>query len=135
VSGTTVPQGPQPFALVMTGSFDEWPVQSGVNEGPVPSREAPFRLDSISPNPFNPTTTINYELFPVATGQARLTLRVYSVDGRVVATLVDRVEDPGRYSVVWTGRGNDGQPVASGIYFCELSYGGAKGTEKLTLLK
>ena len=135
VGGTTVPQGPQPFALVMTGSFDEWPAQSGVDETPVPSREAPFRLDGISPNPFNPTTTISYELFPVATGQARLTLRIYSVDGRVVATLADRVEDPGRYSVVWTGRGNDGQPVASGIYFCELSYGGAKETEKLTLLK
>jgi hypothetical protein len=135
VGGTTVPQGPQPFALVMTGSFDEWPALSGVDDAPVPSRETPFRLDSISPNPFNPTTTISYELFPVATGQARLTLRIYSVDGRVVATLADRVEDPGRYSVVWTGRGNDGQPVASGIYFCELSYGGAEETRKITLLK
>jgi hypothetical protein len=135
VGGTTVPQGPQPFALVMTGSFDEWPVQSGVDDAPVPDREAPFRLDSITPNPFNPTTTINYELFPVATGQARLTLKMYSVDGRVVATLVDRVEDPGRYSVVWQGRANDGSPVASGIYFCELSYGGAQETRKVTLLK
>lgn len=135
VGGTTVPHGPQPFALVMTGSFDEWPAQSGVDEGTVPSRGAPFRLDSISPNPFNPTTTISYELFPVATGQARLTLGIYSLDGRAVATLVDRVEDPGRHSVIWTGRGDDGRPVASGIYFCEFSYGGVKETRKLTLLK
>ncbi len=119
----------------MTGSFDEWPAQSGVDDEPVPARTSPFRLDSISPNPFNPAATISYELFPVATGQARLTLRICSVDGRVVATLVDRVEDPGRYSVVWHGRADDGTPVASGIYFCELSYGGEEETRKVTLLK
>jgi hypothetical protein len=135
VGGTTVPHGPQPFALVMTGSFDEWPVQSGVDDSPAPARTSPFRLDSISPNPFNPAATISYELFPVATGQARLTLRICSVDGRVVATLVDRVEDPGRYSVVWHGRADDGTPVASGIYFCKISYGGGEETQKLTLLK
>ena len=135
VSGTTVPHGPQPFALVITGSLDDWPPASGVDEGALPHHGKPFELEGVNPNPFNPVTTISYELFPVAVGEARLTLKMYSVDGREVATLVDRVEDPGRYSVVWEGRGNDGSPVASGIYFCELSYGGVKETRKLTLLK
>jgi hypothetical protein len=135
VSGTTVPHAPQPFALAMTGSFDQWPPESGVDDAPVPGGGTPFRLDGIAPNPFNPATTISYELFPVATGQAHLTLRVCSVDGRVVATLADRVEDPGRYSVVWRGTGDDGTPVASGIYFCSLSYGGSTDTRKITLLK
>jgi hypothetical protein len=135
VAGTTVPHAPQPFALAMTGSFDQWPPQSGVDDAPVPGGGTRFRLDGIAPNPFNPTTTISYELFPVATGQARLTLRICSVDGRVVATLADRVEDPGRYSVVWRGAGDDGTPVASGIYFCSLSYGGSTETRKITLLK
>jgi hypothetical protein len=135
VAGTTVPHAPQPFALAMTGSFDQWPPQSGVDDAPVPGGGTPFRLDGIAPNPFNPATTISYELFPVATGQAHLTLRVCSVDGRVVATLADRVEDPGRYSVVWRGTGDDGTPVASGIYFCSLSYGGSTDTRKITLLK
>jgi len=135
VAGTTVPQAPQPFALVMTGSFDNWPAQSGVDDLPIPVGAAPFRIHGITPNPFNPATTISYELFPVALGQARLTLRIYNVDGRLVSTLVDRVEDPGRHTAVWQGQSDDGTPVASGIYFCELSYGGTVETRKLTLLK
>jgi len=78
---------------------------------------------------------ISYTLYPVETGQAHVTLRVMSVDGRVVSTLVNRVQDPGRHEIVWNGTDADGSPVASGIYFCDLSYGGERETRKMTLLK
>ncbi|MFH1502111.1 MAG: S8 family serine peptidase [Candidatus Eisenbacteria bacterium] len=134
VDGTTVPHAPQPFALASTGSFASWPEDTGIEDGssPVGGRS---RFTEISPNPFNPFATIRYELEPAPTGHARTTLRVYSVDGRLVATLVDRVQDPGKHSVVWNGTDASGKTVASGVYFCELSYGGETSTRKMTLLK
>jgi len=134
VDGTNVPHAPQPFALVVTGSFANWPPQSGVAGDAVVDGRA-FALEGISPNPFNPQARISYTLYSVETGQAHVTLRVMSVDGRVVSTLVDRVQDPGRHEVVWNGTDADGFPVASGIYFCDLSYGGERDTRKMTLLK
>ncbi len=135
VHGTTVPHAPQPFALVSTGSFADWPGGTGIDEDGFGAGGRPFELESVAPNPFNPSTTIAYRLFPVATGKARTVLRVHSLDGRLVATLVDRVQDPGSYAVTWNGRGTDGSAVASGVYFVELRYGGETGTRKLTLLK
>jgi len=135
VHGLTVPHAPQPFALVSTGSFADWPGGTGIDEGGFGTDGRAFELESVAPNPFNPSTTIAYRLFPVATGKARSVLRVYSLDGRLVATLVDRVQDPGSYTVAWNGRSSDGATVASGVYFVELRYGGETGTRKLTLLK
>jgi hypothetical protein len=135
VTGASVPHGPQPFALVSTGSFAAWPPNTGVDHSELIPSGRPFDIGGISPNPFNPSTTIDYTLRPVETGEARTTLRILSVDGRVVATLVDRVQDPGRYSVVWNGKDAEGAAAASGVYFCELSYGGEREARKMTLLK
>ncbi len=134
VTGATVPHAPQPFALAITGSFANWPEDTGIEDGVVPSGKA-FSINGITPNPFNPSTTISYALNPVETGAAHTTLTIYSVDGRVVRTLVDRVQDPGPYSVTWNGRTDDGAPAASGVYFMELEYGGDTATRKMTLLK
>jgi hypothetical protein len=135
VSCGSIPHAPQPFALVSTGSFAGWPPSSGVDGVEATAAARPFEIRGVSPNPFNPSATIEYSLLPVPTGKARSTIRILSVDGRVVTTLVDRVQDPGRYSVVWDGRDADGGAVASGVYFCELAYGGEKEARKLTLLK
>jgi len=135
VQGTTVPHAPQPFALVSTGSFANWPDETAVEDGTFHIVGKPFEILGISPNPFNPSTTISYRLNPVEVGQARLTLRVYGVDGRLVRTLVDRVEDPGEYAAVWDGRSDQTHEAASGIYFCEMAYGGQRETRKMILLK
>ena len=134
VSGTTVPHGPQPLALAITGSFANWPEDTGIGDDAVPAGKA-FSITGIAPNPFNPTTTITYVLNPVETGKARTTLSIYSVDGRLVTTLVDRVQDPGRHTVTWNGRSSDGSITASGVYFMELEYGGESAARKMTLLK
>jgi hypothetical protein len=135
VAGTTVPHAPQPFALVSTGSFANWPSTTGIDGRDPDDIGRPFEFVSVTPNPFNPSTTVTYRLFPVGTGTARATLRIYSVDGRLVRTLVDRVQDPGRHVVTWDGRDADGFAAASGVYFCELGYGGEIETRKVTLLK
>jgi len=134
VKGTTVPHGPQPFALVITGGIGQWPPDTGIADAIVPDGRR-LAITSIAPNPFNPATEIAYSLEPAPPGEARATLRVFSVDGRLVRTLVDRVQDPGPHSATWYGRDDGGQPVASGIYFAELEYGGDREVRKLTLLK
>ncbi len=63
------------------------------------------------PNPFNPTTTIRYDL----PGKSRVSLKIYDVLGRVVATLKEGVQGAGSVQVEWNGSG-----FASGIYFCRL---------------
>jgi subtilisin family serine protease len=64
------------------------------------------------PNPFNPSTTIRYEI-PEA---SRVSLVVYDIMGREVQRLVDEVIEPGYYTATWEGRNKSGSPVASGIY-------------------
>ncbi len=135
VSGATVPHAPQAFALAITGSFANWPEDTGVGDDDIIPAGRAFSITGIAPNPFNPSTSISYVLNPVETGKARTTLNIYTIDGRLVTTLVDRIQDPGNHTVSWNGREANGSAAASGIYFMELSYGGDKATRKMTLLK
>jgi WD40 repeat protein len=80
------------------------------------ARPATYTLAQNIPNPFNPQTTIRYAL----PNQAEIRLGIYDLTGRRVRTLVRGVHQPGRYSVVWDGRDQDGQEVASGIYLYRL---------------
>jgi hypothetical protein len=90
-----------------------------------------FRLYPNRPNPFNPTTTIAFDL----PEQARVTISVYSVDGRLVRTLTDRVFPAGRHNVGWDGRDGGGREVSSGVYFYTLRTPLQNETRKMTLLK
>jgi endonuclease I len=92
---------------------------------------AAFRLAGNAPNPFNPRTTIRFEL----PSRTDVTLSVYDVSGRLVAVLVEGRLGPGAHEAVWTGRDACGAPVASGVYFCRMDAGGFTGTTKMVLLK
>ncbi len=95
-----------------------------------------FRLNQNYPNPFNPTTAIGYQL-PSAAG-GHVTLNVYDVLGRKVATLVDRVESMGNHKVRFVG-----SRLPSGVYYYRLLVRGTSDernilyseTRKLVLLK
>ncbi len=83
------------------------------------------------PNPFNPSTTIEF-----ATSSSRyVVLTVYDVRGARVATLVAGNVTPGRHTVQWNGTDDHGQSLASGVYLCRLSAGDAHETRKVVLLK
>jgi len=86
-----------------------------------------FKLYAAYPNPFNPVTTIRFD---VGSTSNESTLRIYDVSGRNVATLINRQLQPGRYEVKWDARG-----FASGIYFSELISGTKRHTQKMVLLK
>ena len=71
-----------------------------------------YALSNNYPNPFNPSTTINYEV----AAMAHVTLKVYNILGQQLATLVDAIKSPGEYSVKF-----DGNKFASGVYFYRLT--------------
>jgi len=91
-----------------------------------------FALGQNVPNPFNPTTTILYD---VSAGGGAVTLQIFDVSGRLVRTLVDGHQSPGSKSVVWNGTNDRGQGVASGIYFYRMTAPQFSSTRKMVLLQ
>jgi hypothetical protein len=75
-----------------------------------------FALWQNTPNPFNPETTISYEL----SEGMDVRLIVYSLTGRIIRTLVHDYQQPGHYTVVWDGTDEESQAVASGGYFYRM---------------
>ena len=92
---------------------------------------APPRLLQNVPNPFNPSTTIGFEI-PL---EAQVRLDVYRADGRFIANLAHRLHAPGTYHVVWDGRDRAGADVPSGVYFAKLLAGGWQAVVKMLLLR
>ncbi len=90
-----------------------------------------FELAQNYPNPFNPTTTIDFSL-PEA---QHVTLEIVNIQGQVVRTLVDDVRSAGDHSVEWDATSDNGNRVASGVYFYRLSAGDHVASRKMTLLK
>jgi len=93
---------------------------------------ATFSLSGATPNPFNPSTTIAYEV----PEQTHITLTVYNLLGQEVVRLVDQVQAAGRYEAVWNGTNITGAGVSSGIYLYRITSGsGYSETKRMTLLK
>jgi hypothetical protein len=90
-----------------------------------------FELFQNYPNPFNPETQVRYDL-PVS---GHVKLSIFNVLGQRVRVLVDERQDAGHKSVIWDGRDNSGQEVASGIYFYKISAENYRKTKKMVLLK
>ena len=90
-----------------------------------------FALHPNSPNPFNPSTSIRYQL--AAASPVRLD--VYDTLGRRVRSLVRQAQPAGYHRVEWDSRDDTGQPVAAGVYFYRLQAGPFSAVRKLVLLK
>ena len=88
------------------------------------------------PNPFNPTTSIQYAVGSRQSSH-HTSLKIYNVLGQEVRILVDEVKENGVYTVTWDGRDSDGQPVSSGIYLYRLSVEGGRWSEtkRMILMK
>jgi len=105
--------------MAMAGMFRPSPA-------PRTSTAGHLRAASGAPNPFNPTTTISYQL-PV---NSRVRLAVYDLAGRLVAELVNSAVNAGVHQVTWDASG-----TPSGIYFCRLEAGDFRAAQKVVLLK
>ena len=88
-------------------------------------------LEQNYPNPFNPITTIRYGLHK----PSRVSIKIYDILGREVVTMMNGFQSAGYHSVVWDGRNNNGQPVASGIYIYRMQAGHFVKSYKMLLTR
>ncbi|MBI5265774.1 MAG: T9SS type A sorting domain-containing protein [candidate division Zixibacteria bacterium] len=104
---------------------------TGIIDDPGPSIPTGFALMGNYPNPFNPTTTIEYSL--ERTHEVQLV--IYNTLGRRVRRLVDQVQPHGVHRVGWDARDDEGRAVASGVYFYRLSVGEEARVGKMVLVR
>ena len=90
-----------------------------------------FELYENYPNPFNPTTTISFNL----PKNAPVNLEIFNLKGQKVRTLINSELKAGKHNIIWNGLDNDGKQVASGVYFYRLSNGEQILTHKMMLMK
>lgn len=89
-------------------------------------------LNGTYPNPFNPQTTLTFEL----AAPAKASLAIYDVKGRLVRTLfADRAFGAGRHQETWNGRDDAGRTLPSGTYFCRLRTGDLTKSRKMSLVR
>jgi hypothetical protein len=103
----------------------------GVTVQVIPARPAAtaLALEQNYPNPFNTSTAINYSLVQ----SSRVTLRIYSVLGARVATLINQYQTPGRYSLQWDGSDDRGRRLGPGVYLYRIDAGGFTRSQKLVI--
>ncbi|MBI9030410.1 T9SS type A sorting domain-containing protein [bacterium] len=100
-------------------------------ENPVIDIPQQTRLHNAYPNPFNPSTTISYTLKEAG----NVKIEVFDIKGRKIWDKSVTHDLPGLHSIVWNGLNNKGKEVASGLYYCRLSSGNYRETNKMVLLK
>jgi len=83
------------------------------------------------PNPFNPVTTLRYDL----PEQTHVNITIYDMLGRQVKTLINHTQDAGYRSVIWNATNDYGKPVSAGIYLYQIQAGDYISTKKMVLLK
>ena len=98
------------FSQIVTVKFDN-NIRKEATSGPLSSMPLAFRVRECYPNPFNPTTTINFEL-PI---DANVSMAVYDLLGKQVGLLVSGIQGAGYHSVVW-----DASSVSSGVYYLRM---------------
>ena len=87
------------------------------------------------PNPFNPSTTIRFNIPEGESFLAAAHLAIYNLRGKKIRTLINHTLIPGNYSVIWDGTDERGRHVASGVYFYRLRNGAVQLTRKMILMK
>jgi FlgD Ig-like domain/FG-GAP repeat len=122
----------QPLALsfdVQNGTVQDNSVSTPAgNAAEIP---ATYALHQNHPNPFNPTTTIQFDL-PQA---GAVTLKIYNSVGQLVRTLVSGDYEAGAHKVVWNARNDSGVQVASGVYLAVFKAGEVQQVRRVMLMK
>lgn len=106
-------------------------LQSGVNDDGSDGLPQRTELQSNFPNPFNAATSISFTL----ASAGRVALEVFDIGGRKVKTLINSQFESGEHSVIWNGRSDYGDEIASGTYFCRLKTTNENIVRKMVFLK
>ena len=90
-----------------------------------------FTLQQNFPNPFNPTTNINFSLKNASNVQ----IDIFNLKGQRVKTLISQTINAGEHSITWNGNDDSNSPVSSGIYYYKISTEFGEDTKKCILMK
>lgn len=90
-----------------------------------------FLLSDCHPNPFNPVTTIEYQL----PHDTFVTLKIYTVLGGLVKTMIEEKQSTGHHAIQWNGRDEYGDSVAGGLYFYHFKAGDFSQSRKMVLVR
>ncbi len=129
LSGDVITSNDTVFAMV------ENQIITGID--PLSALPKEYKLHHNFPNPFNPTTTIKYDL----PADSRVTLKIYNILGQEVRTLANEHQAAGYKALQWDGKNQAGEPVSSGIYIYRISAGSLRESRefvqsyKMLLLK
>ncbi len=120
------------YTLTGTGSMDI-PASSSyiLVKGGTSTTPDTYSLGQGYPNPFNPETTIDYQI----ANAGHVNIVVYDMLGREVKTLVNGYHTPNMYSIIWNGTTNEGKMVPSGVYFYHMTSADFSQVNKVMLLK
>ncbi len=117
--------------FVLTGGFwSKLQTATGIFEAAIPPIFRNALLPN-APNPFNPVTSINFEV----SKQSPVIITIFNIKGQAVRNLVREVREPGRYEILWDGKNNQGRQLASGVFFCQFQVGEFSDVRKMLLLK
>ncbi len=126
---------------------DVWKINPGLNNGypylgcynsvtnediiNIPPTDSKALLMNAYPNPFNPSTTLSFEL----SSPEIVKIDIYNVKGQLVKSLVKGLYNTGKHSIIWDGRDNKGKSACSGVYFFRMQAGKHSQTKKMMLMK
>jgi hypothetical protein len=120
-----------PCSRLIKENTDFYYVKLGNNEqNGITSEIVGLRISNY-PNPFNPSTTINYNI----PKDGDVKLNIYNLKGQLVKTLVSESKKSGSYKITWNGDDQAGNRVSSGLYFTRIESNGKTLTNKMLMLK
>jgi hypothetical protein len=129
-TGFIFPELPNDVQQAALGNFLAWSGSTVSNEEE-PNLPTQFALYENYPNPFNPVTTIRFDVPEVSD----VNITVYNVLGKQVNSIDLNTMSPGKHHIKWRGIDNAGKPVSSGVYFYTIKAGDFFATKKMMLLK
>ena len=106
-------------------------VKTGIISNDTPVIPLITQLNNAYPNPFNPSTTISFDIAETAF----VNIEIYNIRGQRVKSLVTQEIKPGRYNVVWQGKNDNNRTVSSGIYFYKMQAGKYTKINKVLMMK
>jgi hypothetical protein len=119
---------PSWYTIIVTKSSVAVAIEENAKTAGVPKT---LLLEQNYPNPFNPSTTIRYDL----PESQNVKITIYSLLGQEVAELVNTIQSPGSYRVIWNGKDRKGYDMPSGIYPVRLLAGNTQLVKKAMLLR
>jgi flagellar hook assembly protein FlgD len=120
--------------VVTDGEYDVehiWTVTVDITSGDDIPEIAETKLFANYPNPFNPTTSVRFDLHK----KGNVRIEIYNVRGQLVKTLKNEIMEVGAYTVEWNGKSDNGNNATSGVYFIRMQTEGYNSMKKALMLK